>query len=453
MLEEIEMKEKCLSLVVLLSLSLTLSAQTLFEEAQASQDKEKDYELNGYLRSTLFLGKMLERNLVDIKSGYGEFSLKLKVSKMSFGDAYTEVRYRRGLEFDKPISELNLREAYVSTYIGPFDFRIGHQIVVWGRADGINPTDNITPKNMLARSPDEDDRREGNFLVRSFINLQPLRLELIWVPFFRSSVIPTHLLPFPAGVTLGEPDFPDAGVKNGAIAAKVNLELASFDGSISYFNGYNPFPGINFRIIDSTLPVPETSIFLKSYRLYVFGADFSTIVAGSFGLRGEAAYKKPHRDYRRLAHIPNPELHYVFGLDKELSGNLNIILQYIGKYVFDYSEDIPLPEIWPLPPEYLLEYELALKNRIINSQKYEWSHSLSCRLGWSLLHETLNLELVGLINFISEEYLLRPKLAYDITDALIFTLGGELYSGPEDTLFDIIDSHLSSLFTELKISF
>jgi len=65
----------------------------------------------------------------------------------------------------------------------------------------------------------------------------------------------------------------------------------------------------------------------------------------------------------------------------------------------------------------------------------------------------LNLEVVGLANVTTEEFLIRPRMVYDIADAFTFTLGGELYSGPEDTLFDFIDDHLSSLFVELKISF
>jgi len=177
------MKIKGLCLVFILIFSLNLSAQSLFEEAEKGEDQDKAFELNGYLRSALYLGKVPDRDLADMKSGYGEFSLKLKASKARFGSAFAEVRFRKGYEFNDYLSEINLREAYVSAYLGPFDFRIGHQIVAWGRADGINPTDNITPKNMLARSPDEDDRREANFLLRTFFNAHPVRIELIWVPF------------------------------------------------------------------------------------------------------------------------------------------------------------------------------------------------------------------------------------------------------------------------------
>ncbi len=439
------MRVKGMGLILILFLSTTVLGQGLFEEAEGSQDQEKAFELNGYLRSTLYLGKVPERSQGEIKSGYGEFSLKLRANKEGFGSAFAEVRFRKGYEFNDYLTEFIIREAYVSAYLGPFDFRIGHQIVVWGRADGINPTDNITPKNMLVRSPDEDDRREANFLLRTFFNAHPVRIELIWVPFFRSSVVPTNLIPFPPGISLGDPDYPDARLKNGAVAAKLNLELPAFDLSLSYFNGHNPFAGISYSIPDPLLP--ELDIFLKSFRVNVVGADFSTTVGG-FGLRGEAAYRIPYEDPEYYVHIPNPDLHYVFGVDKEFSGGFSIIFQYIGRTVLDFTPLVAPPVFIPIPA-----YELELKNRIIFSQQYETSHAFSCRLGWNLLHETLNLEVVGLANVTTEEFLLRPRMAYDIADAFTFTLGGELYSGPADTLFDFIEDHLSSLFVELKISF
>ena len=60
-----------------------LSSQSLFEQA-TGKDEDKPYELNGYLRGTLFGGKVPEKNIAEIKSGYGEASLKLKLRKKDF---------------------------------------------------------------------------------------------------------------------------------------------------------------------------------------------------------------------------------------------------------------------------------------------------------------------------------------------------------------------------------
>jgi hypothetical protein len=443
------MKVKLLCLVGVLFFSHLLFSQGLFEKAEEeSKDQSLNYELNGYLRSALFVGKVPDKNEAELKSGYGEASLKLKVRKPHFGDAFAEVRFRRGYEFDDYLSEIDLREAYVNAYLGPFDFRIGHQIVVWGRADGINPTDNITPKNMLVRSPDEDDRREGNFLIRSYYNLSSLRLEAIWIPSFRSSVVPTNLLPFPPGIHLTDPQYPHAKLKNSAFAFRLNYVWPSIDGSLSYFNGHNPFPGIAAGL--PGIPAEDLSleVSLKSYRMHVLGADFQTTVAGALGLRGEIGYRKAHGDYETNFHIPNPDLHYVLGIDRELFRNFSLILQYIGRYVFDFHElKLPMNSVERF------KYVIEAKNRLITSQQYQVNHSFSWRAEQSLLHETLSIEVMGLFNITSEELLLRPKLTYDLADAFTFILGGELFLGPEDTLFGTIDTALNSLFIELKASF
>ncbi len=65
----------------------------------------------------------------------------------------------------------------------------------------------------------------------------------------------------------------------------------------------------------------------------------------------------------------------------------------------------------------------------------------------------MRVEVLGLIHITSEEFLLRPKLTYDITDALNLIVGGEVFAGQKDTLFDTVDSTLNSVFVELRASF
>ena len=445
------MRPLSLILSLLLVLSGSLNAQSLFEEA--TQEKEgwgEALDLGGYLRSTLYAGRAPSPDAGQIKSGYGEFSLKAKTTVEGFGGAFAEVRFRDGMEFDERISQFTLREAYVNAYAGRFDFRVGHQIVVWGRADGLNPTANITPKDMLARSPDEDDRRMANFLIRTYYNASPVRLEGIWIPFFRPSRIPTEFISFPENVLYGGHDYPTARLEDSAFAVKLNLELSSLDGSLSYFNGHNPFPGMSAELLPIAppeIPVSLVNAFLKSYRMQVIGADFATTL-GSFGLRGEAAYRWPFEDYKADLYIINPDLYYVLGIDREFSGGLSLILQYLGRYVTDFEELQP-----PSDPNLLPLFRLEEKNRLLASQQYELSHALTLRIAQSLMYETLDLELMGYINLTSEEFFIKPRVTYRITDALKLIAGGEWYQGPSDTLFDLMDPYLSAFFGELRLSF
>jgi len=431
----------------LIGLTASICGQELFEGATETE-KDRPFDLNGYVRGTLYVGKDLNTDEAEVQSGYGELSFKVATRKLDFGDAFAEIRFRKGNEYDADVSEVNVREAYVNLYAGRFDFRIGHQIVVWGRADGLNPTNNITPQNLLIRSPDEDDRREGNFLIRSYYNAHPVRIEAIWVPTFKSTYIPTALIPLPPGITRVDPDFPDNNLKNSTFALRLNLELASIDGSVSYFNGHYLIPGITGNIPETYTPSLHLDVYQKSYRSHILGADFQTTVAGSLGLRGELAYKLPHGDFQSAVHIPQPDLQYIVGVDKEFTGNFSLILQYIGRYVFDFDK---LRE--PADPTQIPSYEIAKINRMISSQQNRLSHSFSVRAEQKLLYETLSVEFLGLFHMTTNEFFIKPVLRYEISDAIDFAFGGSFYSGPDDTLFGTIDTLLSAVFTELKISF
>ncbi len=436
-------------IILILSLIFIGSAypQDFFNDEEGSSESgillpSISYELNGFIRGAFFGGKVVDKEDFEMKSGYGELGLKIKARKGRFGDGFAEIRFRRGSEFNQTLSEFNLREGYTSAYVGNLDFHLGHQIVVWGRADGFNPTNNITPQNMLARSTDEDDRREGNFLVRTLYHCHPLRVEGIWVPQYAPSVLPIQLIPFPDFVRMGGADNPDANFKNSSVALKIDLELSRFDGSISFFRGYMPLPGIFVSSFDLTSFI--ATVVTKPYKMQVLGCDFSTTL-GSFGFRGETAYRDPVEDYQSESnpHIPNPDIQYVLGMDKT-KGDFSVVVQYIGRYVINFKEFKPTRS--PLD-------ELEIKNRMISSQQDEISHAVFLRPSLALFHETLNIEIIRYYSFTTEEGLFRPLISYSLTDALTMKIGAELYSGPENTLFGTIDESLSSFFVELKTSF
>ncbi len=437
---------KIILFLSLIFIGLAYSQDFFSEDVETSESEMMpsglSYELNGFVRGAFFGGSAVDSKELEMKSGYGELGLKMRIRKGKFGDGFAEIRFRRGSEFNQSISVVNLREAYVNAYLGNLDFRLGHQIVVWGRADGFNPTNNITPQNMLARSTDEDDRREGNFLVRTFYYYHPLRFEGIWVPQYSPSVLPTQLFPFPEFVKLGNADNPDANLKNSAIAFKIDLELNRFDGSVSFFQGYMPLPGIFVSSFDLANFI--ATVVTKPYKMQVLGWDFSTTI-GSFGLRGEMAYRDPVEDYQSESnpHIPNPDIQYVIGMDKT-RGDFSVILQYIGHYVIDFKKFQTTGS--PLD-------ELELKNRMITSQSDEITHAFFARPSLALFHEIMNVKILKYYNFTTEETLFRPVISYDLSDAFTLMIGGEFYAGPENTLFGTIDESLSSVFVELKTSF
>jgi hypothetical protein len=418
-------------------------------------------ELGGYVRSDLFVGRAPDKDAAEVKSGYGELALTAKAAASEIGDGYAELRLRRGLEWSQDVREARLREAYTNIYLGPVDVRLGQQIIAWGRADGFNPTDNLTPRDMALRSANEDDRRTSNLALRSWLYFQPLKLELVWVPFYQPTTLPP--LELPAGIALGEVDRPDEGLPKGIAAARLHLVMPVLDASISYLAGHATMPGIRLGSATVTEAGPALDVGLTSYRHQVVGLDFATTVAGSFGLRGEAAYSRPF-DYETRADVPLPDLQLVLGVDFE-RGDLWVIAQYIGRWVQDWTalgprlpddiEALSLPDRLALLAELdqRAQNELAEKLRAIYGQQQELSHAASVRVRWSLLHETLEAAVLGYYSFTNHDALVRPTLTYAVADALEATAGGEIFSGPDDTMYGLADQIVSAGFVELRASF
>jgi len=225
----------------------------------------------------------------------------------------------------------------------------------------------------------------------------------------------------------------------------------------------------------------QPEIGFKAYRHRVLGFDFSTSLGEFAGLRGEAALRFPWKTGQEgYEHVPLPEVQYVLGLDKEI-GDFYLIVQYVGKYVRDYQELRPtglmelidrmaagetitdllieaqddeelaaLLEGIMADPEGAALTEVKIKNRMIAGQLEQVYHQAFARIQWNLLHETLSLEVAGMYNFSTEEWMLRPKLSYSIADGLDLIAGAVIYGGPDDTLFGMVDEIMSAGYLELK---
>lgn len=432
--------------------------QDLFEEAVREKTAFADfsYDINGYFRSDLWVGKEPGADTAEVKTLYGEAAFQLRIRDSETADAYTELRLRPGyvstergtgldegrfhLDYSSKNFEtvLDLREAYINAYIGPMDFRLGHQIIVWGRADGINPTDNLIPHDMRICSPEEDDRRMANFGIRTYYNFYPFRLEGIWLPFFAESHFPDFNLS--SNIIMSDEDYPDTDLRYGIEAVRLHYIVPAFEFSASYLIGSSTYPGIAFKSREAS----QTILELKAYRHQVIGMDFATTM-DEYGLRGEMAYCRPF-DHKSNEYAPSPDLRYIIGIDREFFQELSIIVQYIGCYVFDWSASQD-----KLPGA--IRETIIQKNRMISEQIERVQHGATLRAEWKLWQETLKLEALLYTNFTTEEWMVRPKISYDITDTLKITFGGELFLGPGNTLYGTIDETQSAVYAELKKSF
>jgi hypothetical protein len=423
------------------------------------------FTLNGYTRGDVFIGKVPDQNAAMMKANYGEFALQLRTAKTAYGDGFADARFRYGLQGGQQGTFVDIREAYVNTYLGPFDLRLGKQIIVWGRADALNPTNNLTPVDFRIRSPLEDDIRLGNVGARAFLRLSPVRLEGVWMPTYLPSELPTVGLP--PLVFFAPPTFPSADLRKGTIAGRAHLELAAFDASVSYLRGFAPLPGLTLASVTFSDTNPGIGVSRTAYDQQVLGFDFSTAIGELATIRGEVAYRRPF-DYQNRPYAARPDLQYVLGVDHNF-GSFNVIAQYLGRYVFDWQRQAGttrdpgmLVSILSDPgsmADWLaivtdeVNAELAQINQILFSQTARVQHIATVRFEWLLAHETLSLSSLCLFNFTTREWLVTPRIGWKLTDAMTAYVGAQVFAGPPDTLFGLIDQELSAGYTELRFAF
>ena len=441
-------------------------AQGLFESSvTTSETKPLPFELSGYGRGVAYLGEYSMPSSSEIKSAFGEASLRINAFSGDLGRLYSDLRFRSGFEYNNRINEFQVREAYGDVYLGNFELRAGQAIIAWGRTDAANPTNNLTPQDYFVRSPEPDDMRLGNFLLRGRYSILPqLRLEAVWVPVYKYSTYRFDLFEMPDLIVFSESPLPAATINNGSIAAKIDFLFNRFDGSLSWFNGFDPMPGIQAGEIPGS-PSGEMIIdmYARAFRQQTLGLDFS-FGLGSFGVRGEAAFRDPAPEYREQVFAPQRDLRYVLETDRSF-GDFNLMLMYMGQYVFDFT-DIPvqggIPDIDPMQfqdPALLamlgamMEQEVAGFNRIIFDQTNEITYTLGLRPSLTMFHGVSKIEVFGMYNFSTDEWGLFPRLTWDVTDNIKLSFGGQYFKGAVNTRYDLIAPVFNSGFFELKYSF
>jgi hypothetical protein len=325
------------------------------------------------------------------------------------------------------------REAYAERSFGALDLRVGRQIMVWGRADKANPTDQWTSKNLTLLTTDDEDQRLGLFSVNSTINFEDFRLIALYQPEWRFPIYP---IPPISGVTLNNQQ-PTAPAQQ--FGLKLDRTGGDLDWSVSVSNVISRTPNLS---VLSAGP-GGTSLGLNYEFVRVYGGDFAFNLGG-YGVRGELAYTQSNdRDGRDPLRF-NSELYAVLGADRSFIENLNFNFQVLYKHVFGFQR-----------PDSISDANtrlLASQQNLIANQLGADRFGLSFRPGYKMLNDTLEFELAYVQWFYEFGGLVRPKVTYAINDQLKVIAGGEAFFGQQESFFGRL-AETSSLFTELRFSF
>ncbi len=437
-----------------------------------NNDNKNTTLIYGFIRGGLYSG--LDKNDNDkpyVSSAFSDLGLKIeKDNRLNF-KAYADMRFRYGVEFREPVKSFDIREAYVKIYGKRWDITTGQSIVKWGRTDFTNTNAKLSPQNLISRSPDREDMDIGNLLSAfSWYPTDHINMQAVIIPFYRSSVLIIDPIPLPDNVTINQLNNLVTGKEMFSYGLRTDIHVQGLDWGISWFDGYDPMPGIALTgfNLDMSGPIPVPFIILSTipYNSRTLGIDFET-VAGNAGIRGEAALTVPYLSNNTNEYVPLPEIKWVLGFDWS-PGVWRITGEYSGKSISDFTASVvdpligtepdysALAELLAIPGFDLEDYvrkQVGAFNRLYNYQLEKTYHSAGIRLEADMFYGKLAPSIFTMYNFTSRDLLIIPELKYKPADGLTITAGAEMYSGRKGSLYDIVDGFMNSVYVSLRVDF
>jgi len=309
--------------------------------------------------------------------------------------------------------EFSVREAYLDTAAGDWEFRFGRQHVVWGEMVGLFLADVVSARDLRDFFPTElETIRIPQWAARAEYFGGDAYFELLWIPVPSYDEIGrpgTDFYPFPlpAGTSVPERK-PRRAIDNGNWGVRATRLVAGWDLSAFFYRSLDVSPTL-YRT--SFAPTFE----LRHDRIRQIGGTVSKDF-GEFVLKGEAVHTRGRS-------FPTSDVAAEFGVTKSDT--------------FDYviGVDIPVQDVWRFYVQHFsrvtYDHEQAM-----GSDRTESGLMLLVN---RKLGDEFEAEVLMGSSFNREDYSIRPKLSWSITRDWRGQAGIDLFAGAKNGLFGRFD--------------
>lgn len=329
---------------------------------------------------------------------------------------------------------VELHEAWLEHAGNGWDARIGRQIIIWGKADGVQITDIISPPDYTeAFTRDLDETRLPVEAVKFRLLGEKVNAELIWIPVFRPAILPSPGNPWaagaspPDGVTVSRSSTIEPGIslENSEVAFKVSAFLPGLDLGASFFYTWDDFPA-GHRLVQQKEASTHVLYTPRSHRLAVFGLECSRPWS-DFVFRGEAAwYPGRYLDTKSLTDDPlsRDVVSWLGGADWTPGDDWSLTAQLTGTHIIRHDRRLADP-----------------------------AHTFMSTLNVSkkLMRQTLTLSNMLYYHITDNEVYSRVKAEYEVTDDFRLALGADIFLG-SDGQFGVYKDN-SQVWVKAKYSF
>jgi hypothetical protein len=334
---------------------------------------------------------------------------------------------RRALVGDR--TDLDLRELYVETQVRGTYLTIGKQQVVWGKSDGLKVLDVVNPQDFREFILDDfEDSRIPLWTFNAEIPVRDLTLQLLWIPdpSYHELPEPDGLYAFTAPIFFPRPppgvavdarsvQRPRRLVSDSDAGVRLSTFWKGWDLTLNYFYHYDDFP-VPFRRISLGAQGPLVTVTPRYERTHLVGGTFSNAF-GDLTVRGEVGYSTDR--YFATSDVTDSdgvfetaELSYVLGFDW-----------------YGFSETLLSAQL----------FQLWLTNDERGNIRDGLETVVSFLAQREFWNDRLVTELLWLHNLNHSDGLLRPRVAYELSDSLQLDIGLDLFYGSRYGLFGQFD--------------
>lgn len=341
-----------------------------------------------------------------------------------------------------------LREGYAEYFENGWQVRAGKQIISWGKSDGINPTDFFSAKESSYLNHDAEVTRVAGLGILTSFTLDkgssPWNITAVVQPVFPKSdnLIPPKAIP--AGVSLLPTQKPDGvNIKDTEYALKLAYAGSSWDGSLSYFNGWDHSPQF---AIDSYAPITLTRAFRP---VHAIGCDAS-VSTENYVYRFETAYVWTDNNDGKNPLITPTHWDAVLGAEHPMGETLRWNLQFVSRYFPRYTPADRAEGTTPLIAQ--INQQVAAANALVQQYQDRWITATALRGAYTNDESGVGAELLIYKTLIDDTFLLKPLLSYKLAESTRAYLGADIYGGSSSKSLGAMQTY-NSIFTEIKYVF
>jgi len=439
------------------------------------------FDFSGYIKNETGL-RTKDQNYLQKEKNISEIAGQYKISdelvlfakvKYFYDFAYTKDKLDKAAHYMEHIQRSEwLRDCYLDFNKGPWFFRLGKQQVAWGQADGIAILDRVNPFDLREYwLPDQVDIRIPLWMLN--INYSPKlnsNLQFLFIPDFQESqaapigapftfrsytIFDNVMKQFSTSVWDINQHFPGRQFEHSTFGLQWSNRMGDMDYTLNFLYG----PYYTARNTTTFIPPPLVLpagkfIVSRDYKLWrVYGGSFNKTFTNpglmqGITLRGDFAWYNDEPTY--------------FG-DPALGSSKGIVrwdnkfwLVGVDKYVvtkwllsFQFSQ-------------YIMEHRKAKDNSYASYQQFPLNaytygaqdpveNIFTLKISTDFLNQRIKPEVLWSTTD-DRQGRVSPKVTYEISSNLLFTLGWHYFYG-KATESNGQFSHQSQLYTQLKYSF